>query len=260
MQADTLRMARVNCRALIDPRTGRLCTQPVREEGLRCYWHKGWPEGRSRSSRPPAQRKKRAATAPSYSLPPRPPRQTVSRAERQERRREERVQKAAEYCADVLTSGWAETVAERATAYVSDPTWERLFRGRYRARCKTLAQIAAAILDAKQEMHNLLGWLASGLASLLGAGGAAQAFTDELVSNLPLPVDAKFIAAARGVQITGIVLCVWNGDALTNCECFLQLALAETKTQVKKLLVAASGDWIKLAAFTPRVPRSAGVT
>lgn len=224
---------------------------------MRCHCHKGQPEAPPRLPKPRAPRKRKAATARSYSPAPRAPRQTVSRARRQEQRRRERVQKAADYCADILVSGWADTVADRASAYVSKPTWNRLFRGRYRKRCKTLARIAAAMLEAKQEIHSLLGSLAGGLASLLGAGDAAQAFADELVANLPLPWDAKIIAAARGVQITGIVLCVVNGDEITQCECFRQLALELAKTQVKKLLVAASGDWINLKAFPPREPRPA---
>ena len=154
-------------------------------------------------------------------------------------------------------SGWQEAVADRGSSYVSDATWERLFRGRRRNRCKALAQIAKEFLDTKDEIHSVFGSLASGLLALLGAGDAAQAFAAELVSHIPLPTDAKIIAAARGIQVTGILLCVINGHDLDRCQCFIDLALELTKTQVKKLLLAAIDDWAKLRAFAPRVAPTA---
>ena len=167
-------------------------------------------------------------------------------------RQRERVRKAAAYCADVLDSGWEEAAADQAIRYVSQATWSRLFRMRRRKRCKTLGQIAAAFLAAKQEIHSLLGSLASGALTLFGAGDTAQAFTGELVANIPLPVDAKIIAAARGIQVTGVMLCVVNGNDLTACQCFIDLALAESKAQVRKLMIAAMGDWVGLKAFPPK--------
>jgi hypothetical protein len=44
----------------------------------------------------------------------------------------------------------------------------------HRKRCRTLAQIAAAFLAAKQEIQDLLGSLASGALALFGAGDAVQ--------------------------------------------------------------------------------------
>jgi len=98
------------------------------------------------------------------------------------------------------------------------------------------------------------------LLALLGAGDAAQALAGELVSHMPLPTDAEIIAAARGIQVTGILLCVINGDDLDRCQCFIDLALELTKTQVKKLLLVATDDWTKLRAFAPRVPPSAAAS
>jgi hypothetical protein len=154
-------------------------------------------------------------------------------------------------------SGWPEAVADRATSYVSQATWDRLFQWRRTKRCKMLARIAAAFLEAKDKIHSILGSLASGLLAFLGGGDAAQAFADELVSNIPLPMDAKITAAARGIQVTGILLCVVNGNDLEQCQCFIDLALELTKTQVKRLLVAAADDWIKLRAFPARPAHSA---
>lgn len=107
-------------------------------------------------------------------------------------------------------------------------------------------------------MHSLLGTLSAKLLAAVGAGDATQAFTRELVSNLPLPTDAKFIAAARAIQVTGIVLCVVNEADLQQCQCFIDLALELTKTQVKRLMLAAGEDWIKLRAFSPAEKRPTG--
>jgi len=48
------------------------------------------------------------------------------------------------------------------------------------------------------------------------------------------------------------MLCVANGDDLTACQCFIDLALAESKAQVRKLMIAAMGDWVGLKAFPPK--------
>lgn len=165
------------------------------------------------------------------------------------------MRKAAEYCADVVYSGWPEAVASRASTYVSEATWDRLMRGRRRQHCKALAELARNFLGLKDEIHGIFGWLASGVLALFGAGDAARALASELISHLPLPMDAKIIAAARGVQVTGILLCVVNGDDLDSCQCFIDLALDLTKTQVKKLLLVAAHDWTKLKAFPASVPR-----
>ena len=65
-------------------------------------------------------------------------------------------------------------------------------------------------------------------------------------------MDAKIIAAARGIQVIGVMLCVANGDGLTACQCFIDLALAKSKAQVRKLMIAAMGDWVGLRAFPPK--------
>jgi hypothetical protein len=167
----------------------------------------------------------------------------------QERRRQERVEKAAEYCVAVLNDGWAAVVSERATEYVTEETWNKLFNRRRRRRCKRLAQMAAAILAGKKMLHDLVGAIAAWLAALLGGDRIVQTFARQLASNIPLPPDAKMVAAARGLQVTGVLLCLVNGDDLTKCQCFIDLALAETKTQVKKILLAAMEDWTALAQF-----------
>ena len=64
------------------------------------------------------------------------------------------------------------------------------------------------------------------------------------------------IAVARGIQVAGILLCVMDNRDLTKCECFIDLALAETKEQVNQILVAAMFDWASLVRFRPQASRS----
>jgi hypothetical protein len=141
-------------------------------------------------------------------------------------------------------------VADRATDY-AQTAWQRLTRSRRKRNCKALARIARSILTAKAQLHKAIGWTFGRVVGALGAGNPAQAFAKELAANIPLPTDAKMIAVARGVQIAGILLCVMDGRDLTRCECFIDLAMAETKERVNRILVAAVSDWTGLRRFGP---------
>ena len=44
-------------------------------------------------------------------------------------------------------------------------------------------------------------------------------------------------------------MCVMDNRDLTRCECFIDLAMMETREQVKRMLVAAMSDWTGLARF-----------
>jgi hypothetical protein len=166
----------------------------------------------------------------------------------------ERVREAAVFCADSLSGSWQATVADRLTGY-AQTTWERLARSRRKRNCKALARIAQSILEAKTQIHRAVGTLFGRAAGALGAGDPARAFTEELAANIPLPIDAKMIAVGRGVQVAGILLCLMDNRDLTKCECFIDLALAETKERVNQILVAAMSDWRGLARFTLGSPR-----
>lgn len=149
----------------------------------------------------------------------------------------------------MATDGWQETVAGRATDYVTDKTWNKLFKpGRYEL-CKALAELAAETLATKKKLHSAIGWVAAWFMRRLRRGRLAETVARELAENLPLPVDAKITAVARGVQLTGIVVCIAGGRDLTRCPCFIDLALNETKERVKKILTAAVDDWAGLAEF-----------
>jgi hypothetical protein len=111
--------------------------------------------------------------------------------------------------------------------------------------------MARSILDAKTQIHRVVGTLFGRAVSALVASDPARAFTEELASNIPLPSDIKMIAVARGIQITGVLLCIMDGRDLTKCECFIDLALAETKERVNQILVGAISDWSGLKRFAP---------
>lgn len=245
---------------------GKRCRNKVKEAGDYCWRH---PHGsvpqlrsatsrrspatssRRRSRRAPRRAPSWTSPAPAYSaqavfasqapasLPPR---------RVQER---ERVKEAVEFCADSLSDGWQSVVADRITS-CAQATWERLSRSRRKRNCKALARIARSILEAKTQIHKTIGKLSGRVIGALGTGDPARAFAEELASNIPLPIDAKMIAVARGVQVAGILLCVMDNRDLTKCECFIDLALAETKERVNQMLIAAMSDWTRLARFTPR--------
>ena len=192
-------------------------------------------------------------TAPRYggraaaaSQAPAPPRHVQDR---------ERVREAAIFCADSLSDSWEAAVADRISGY-AQTSWQRLSRSRRKRNCKALARIAKSILDTKKQIHRTVGTLFGWTADALGASGAGRAFTEELASSIPLPIDAKMIAVARGIQVAGILLCVMDNRDLTKCECFIDLALAETKERVNQILIAAMSDWTSLARFRPQATRS----
>jgi hypothetical protein len=66
-----------------------------------------------------------------------------------------------------------------------------------------------------------------------------------------LPFDEQAIAVTRGIQMSGVLLCLGNGRELSRCACFVDLAREEAKEQVKQVMVTALGDWRGLARFPP---------
>jgi hypothetical protein len=253
---------------------GRPCQQPVRQSGMACRFH-GGPgalrhaprrPARSRVSSPPRPRpaasgsplRSASPAAPvssSWQAPPEPPPVRPVRRPRLRTHERERVQVAADFCADVVADGsWEQVVADRLTDRAGD-AWKRLTRSRRRRNCKKLAQMARTILKAKDQVHQLAAELASQAASVAGVRGAALDFTRELVKRIPIvPVDAKLTAAARAIQMAGITLCLIEGRPLTKCDCFIDLALAETKERVSQILETRLANWAELARSGPARP------
>jgi hypothetical protein len=147
----------------------------------------------------------------------------------------------------VADGPWEHVVADRLADRAGDP-WLRLIRSGRRRNCKKLAQMARTILKAKDEIHQLAAELAGQAAKVAGVRGAALDFTKELVKRIPIvPIDAKLITAARAIQMAGIALCLIEERPLTSCDCFIDLALAETKERVSQILETRLATWAELA-------------
>lgn len=129
-----------------------------------------------------------------------------------------------------------------------------MFRTRSRGNCRRLANMAAQVLTGKRQLHELVGSGFGRAASWLGAGGVSTTFVRELAAKIPLPTDTQSVAVARGLQVTGILFCVADNEDLSRCKCFVDLALAESKATVKKILTTAMDDWAGLAEFPPQAP------
>lgn len=264
---------------------GLPCENPVRRDGMACRLHGGpgaLTSGKRRSTRTytspsaqrrrtarqnPAQRRVPVVPAPAYretsprkpaTATPRqqPPRPSPPSRSEQERKR---VEKAAQLCAAVVSSGWREAVADQVMAY-APTTWGRLRRSDRRRNCKALARMARFILKTKALIHKGVGKLFGWVADRFGADDAVRSFAEELASNIPLPIDAKMIAVARGLQVTGILLCVMDDKDLEQCDCFIDLVRAETEERVKQILIAGMSDWINLARFHPEKHEQFGRT
>jgi hypothetical protein len=139
------------------------------------------------------------------------------------------------------------------TRYVSDQTWQRVTRNWSGRRCDILAQLARAILEGRDRLHEGLGEVASRALGLLNRSSVERQFASELVKQLPLPtVDENLIAAARGLQVTGIVVCLARSSPLTQCACFTDVVLVEGQAKVKSLITAGMEDWAGLGTLGGR--------
>jgi hypothetical protein len=157
---------------------------------------------------------------------------------------QDRVDIAAEFCADALIDGWPEAVASQAEKCITDKTWNRLFGKRRQGDCKVLADMAKSLLAGKKALHDFVGSVASRVVGWLGAQSVERAVVNELAQRIPIPViDQKTVVVARGLQMIGILLCLSQGIPLNRCQSFIDLELTETKERVKQTLVAAMDDW-----------------
>ncbi|WP_406167591.1 hypothetical protein [Streptomyces sp. NBC_00996] len=103
--------------------------------------------------------------------------------------------------------------------------------------------LARNILKGKEQLHGAVGRAAGGLLGLLGRPRIERVFAQELASRIPLPWDGQLAAAARGLQIAGIYVCLVGNRGLTDCACLQDVLKAEGKERVKKLVKAAVEDW-----------------
>lgn len=64
--------------------------------------------------------------------------------------------------------------------------------------------------NGKDLLHETVGRAVGGFLGLLGRPRIERVFAQEVARRIPLPVDAKLSAAARGLQIAGIYICAWE--------------------------------------------------
>lgn len=238
----------------------RYCHNPVTVAGEKCWRHRSWWQSYStptvsRTSRrvapPPAYRqapvprgrppsRPRSPKPPPPPLPPARKYYALSKAER------DRVDRAAAFVIDIIPGNWPDKVADRLKDAIDDKDLEReLFgRGRIQGMCKRLANIAQEILKTKKLVHKTIGSIAGWFTQAIGGEPLEVAIVKKLAEKMPIPaIDAKAIAAARGCQVVGIMLCLREGKPLRKCQCFIDLALAESKERVGKIVSAALEDW-----------------
>lgn len=146
-----------------------------------------------------------------------------------------------------MLGGWTAAVAEQGAAIIDEVPWEQLCGRMSPPDCRVLAWLAAAALKGNNWLHKQVGSVAEALAARAGLGGRPRRFASALGERLPLPQDADVAATARGLQVTGILVCVSAGRDLRECRCFVDLAVDETKERVKQLLEVATRDWVQLA-------------
>jgi hypothetical protein len=277
-------MAKRRCRARTDNGHGALCRNLVREQGQRCHLHIGQPEAPVRQYKP--RRSTRTKSDSSTKRRPSPGRdrtthrsqlpgheqrhstsqrtRTATRSPRStsqrtttgparptkaaEERRKKRVEEAQDFCVDVLTDGWQDAVEARVADYITTDALRRISK-RQRNACKSLATFASKVLDCKDRLHEAVASVVRWIVALLTGNWAVQVIARKLATKIPLPWDAKMVAVARGIQVIGVLVCLNDGRDLTHCQCFIDLAINETKERVKQILATAVGDWRNLARF-----------
>jgi len=85
-----------------------------------------------------------------------------------------------------------------------------------------------------------------GLLGFLGRPRIERTFAQELARTIPLPVDAQMTAAARGLQIAGIYVCLVGNQNLADCACLRDVFKVEGKERIAQLMQGAVGDWREL--------------
>jgi hypothetical protein len=83
-----------------------------------------------------------------------------------------------------------------------------------------------------------------------GSGTLPRLVVCQLVAAIPLPWNAKLVAVARVLQVTGICLC-FSHDRLMECRCLHDLVQFESMQAIGHLLTGATHDWREIAEWMP---------
>ncbi|MEU8210335.1 hypothetical protein AB0B85_14180 [Micromonospora sp. NPDC049044] len=156
------------------------------------------------------------------------------------------IAEAVEICEVAIASGAVAAVEKRAAHYAGEEVWTQLAHRKIGRNCRWLARLARMALDGKDWLHARVGDIFFYILVKLKAPEIVRVFGARAAEKIPLPFDEQLIAVARGMQVTGIVICIMNGRDLTKCESFLDLINTEGKERLKQLIQQAAGDWTNL--------------
>ena len=160
-------------------------------------------------------------------------------------KRQQVIEKAAEYCVSLVQDGVIDVTAGQVAQYFSKSTWQLVSRKWRPSRCRWLKEAAQKILAAKERYHQLSGMVAVAILGPAIGHRAERELVKELAENIPLPGDAKFTAVARGLRITGVGMCVAQDIPLQRCACFGALATDAGAEGAKAFLASRGDEWMR---------------
>ena len=117
-------------------------------------------------------------------------------------------------------------------------------------RCEDLAKIARGLLGLKGYFTKILQVALNWIMEKTGFGPFPRLVACQLVAAIPLPWNAKLVAVARVLQVTGICMC-FSHDRLMECRCLHDLVQFESMQAIGHLLTGAIHDWREIAERMP---------
>jgi hypothetical protein len=136
------------------------------------------------------------------------------------------------------------------TDYVSTEVINELAEDWDGKRCEDLAKIARGLLCLKGYFTKILQVALNWVMEKTGFGTFPRLVACQLVAAIPLPWNAKLVAVARVLQVTGICMC-FSHDRLMECRCLHDLVQFESMQAIGHLLTGAIHDWREIAERMP---------
>lgn len=141
------------------------------------------------------------------------------------------------------------------TDYVSSEVINELAEHWDGKSCEDLARIARGLLGLKGYLTKILQVALNWIMEKTGVGIFPRLVACQLVTAIPLPWNAKLVAVARVLQVTGICLC-FSHDRLMECRCLHDLVQFESMQAIGHLLTGAIHDWREIAERMPEPPKT----
>jgi hypothetical protein len=136
------------------------------------------------------------------------------------------------------------------TDYVSTEVINELAEHWDGKSCEDLAKIARGLLGIKGHLIKILQVALNWTMEKTGVGPFPRLVACQLIAAIPLPWNAKLVAVARVLQVTGICLC-FSHDRLMECRCLHDLVQFESMQAISHLLTGAIHDWREIAERMP---------